>query len=29
VKFETDFTKAEWGSFAMLKNPDGNDVWIN
>jgi len=29
VKFETDFTKSEWGSLAMLKDPDGNDIWIN
>ncbi len=23
------FTKAEWGSFAMPKDPDSNDIWIN
>lgn len=29
VRFETDFTKAEWGSFALLKDPDGSDIYTN
>ena len=29
VKFSTDYTKTEWGEFAMFDDPDGNTIWIN
>jgi len=28
VKFSTELTKAPWGSFAMLQDPDGNEIWL-
>jgi len=28
VKFSRPPTKTEWGSFAMLTDPDGNEIWI-
>ncbi len=28
VEFTRKPTKAEWGSFAMFKDPDGNEFWI-
>ena len=29
VKFSKDYTKTEWGEFAMFDDPDGNTFWIN
>lgn len=29
VKFHKDLTKADWGSFAQIEDPDGNIIWIN
>jgi len=28
VKFARELTKAPWGSFAMLQDPDGNEIWL-
>jgi catechol 2,3-dioxygenase-like lactoylglutathione lyase family enzyme len=28
VDFSVKPTKAEWGSFAMFRDPDGNEYWI-
>jgi predicted enzyme related to lactoylglutathione lyase len=28
VKFSKELTKAPWGSFAMLQDPDGNKIWL-
>lgn len=28
VTFATELTKAPWGTFAMLKDPDGNEIWL-
>ncbi len=28
VKFSTELTTAPWGSFAMLEDLDGNQVWM-
>ena len=29
VNFSKDYTKAEWGEFAMFDDPDGNVFWIH
>jgi predicted enzyme related to lactoylglutathione lyase len=29
VKFTTPVTKKEWGTFAMIADPDGNAIWLN
>ncbi len=29
VTFSKDYTKTEWGEFAMFEDPDGNSFWIN
>lgn len=29
VNFSKDYTKTEWGEFAMFDDPDGNTFWIN
>ena len=29
VKFSTDYTKSEWGEYAMFDDLDGNTYWIN
>ncbi len=28
VEFSVKPTKAEWGSYAMFKDPDGNEFWL-
>ncbi len=28
VKFTTPTTKEEWGTYAMFKDPDGNEFWL-
>jgi catechol 2,3-dioxygenase-like lactoylglutathione lyase family enzyme len=28
VEFTRKPTKAEWGTFAMFKDPDGNEFWL-
>ena len=28
VEFTVKPTKAEWGTFAMFKDPDGNEYWL-
>ncbi len=28
VKFTTKPKKTEWGSYAMFKDPDGNEFWL-
>ncbi len=28
VKFHRRYTEADWGSFAMFKDPDGNVFWL-
>ncbi len=29
VKFATPVTKKEWGTFAMIADPDGNEIWLS
>ena len=28
VKFSHKLTKADWGTFAMIQDPDGNQFWL-
>ena len=28
VKFSRELTREPWGSFAMLEDPDGNEIWL-
>jgi predicted enzyme related to lactoylglutathione lyase len=28
VEFTTKPKKAEWGTYAMFKDPDGNEFWL-
>jgi lactoylglutathione lyase len=28
VKFSKELTKTPWGSFAMIEDPDGNEIWL-
>jgi len=28
VEFTVKPTKKEWGSYAMFKDPDGNEFWL-
>ena len=29
VKFATPVTKKEWGTFAMIADPDGSEIWLS
>jgi catechol 2,3-dioxygenase-like lactoylglutathione lyase family enzyme len=29
VKFAKHVTKEEWGTFAIIADPDGNEIWLN
>jgi hypothetical protein len=29
VKFATPVTKKQWGTFAMIADPDGNAIWLS
>lgn len=28
VKFSTELTKESWGTYAIFKDPDGNELWM-